>query len=152
MHSTQNDIHELIYLLPFFMQPPPPVNDTNPYNVFRPREKAHRLHTRRVWKIDLCLHSPILNYWRMFVFEVFHSALYILIIILLIPDILNRCNGGKTMCNLLKSFARSILLSTIWMLYYFHVLIAGSSCCLFPLFAVVSMLLFFLISAFSHVL
>ena len=29
-------------------QPPPPVNDTNPYNVFRPREKAHRLHTRRV--------------------------------------------------------------------------------------------------------
>lgn len=31
-----------------FVQPPPPVNDTNPYNVFRPREKAHRLHTRRV--------------------------------------------------------------------------------------------------------
>ncbi|RRT71877.1 hypothetical protein GW17_00042459 [Ensete ventricosum] len=30
------------------VQPPPPVNDTNPYNVFRPREKAHRLHTRRV--------------------------------------------------------------------------------------------------------
>ncbi|OWM69461.1 hypothetical protein CDL15_Pgr013922 [Punica granatum] len=30
------------------LQPPPPVNDTNPYNVFRPREKAHRLHTRRV--------------------------------------------------------------------------------------------------------
>ncbi|PKA50489.1 hypothetical protein AXF42_Ash013703 [Apostasia shenzhenica] len=29
-------------------QPPPPVNDTNPYNVFRPREKAHRLHTRRM--------------------------------------------------------------------------------------------------------
>ncbi|XP_010531965.1 PREDICTED: uncharacterized protein LOC104808112 isoform X2 [Tarenaya hassleriana] len=29
------------------LQPPPPVNDTNPYNVFRPREKAHRLHTRR---------------------------------------------------------------------------------------------------------
>ncbi|MFS7983079.1 putative enhancer of polycomb protein [Helianthus anomalus] len=28
--------------------PPPPVNDTNPYNVFRPREKAHRLHTRRM--------------------------------------------------------------------------------------------------------
>ncbi|KAF2314594.1 hypothetical protein GH714_027804 [Hevea brasiliensis] len=27
---------------------PPPVNDTNPYNVFRPREKAHRLHTRRM--------------------------------------------------------------------------------------------------------
>ena len=35
----------------FFLlvQPPPPVNDTNPYNVFRPREKAHRLHTRRVY-------------------------------------------------------------------------------------------------------
>ncbi|XP_010913981.1 uncharacterized protein [Elaeis guineensis] len=30
------------------LQPPPPVNDTNPYNVFRPREKAHRLHTRRI--------------------------------------------------------------------------------------------------------
>ncbi|URD90077.1 Sodium hydrogen exchanger [Musa troglodytarum] len=29
-------------------EPPPPVNDTNPYNVFRPREKAHRLHTRRM--------------------------------------------------------------------------------------------------------
>ncbi|KAG0475541.1 hypothetical protein HPP92_015227 [Vanilla planifolia] len=30
------------------LQPPPPVSDTNPYNVFRPREKAHRLHTRRM--------------------------------------------------------------------------------------------------------
>jgi len=30
------------------LQPPPPVNDTNPYNVFRPREKVHRLHTRRM--------------------------------------------------------------------------------------------------------
>lgn len=30
------------------LQPPPPLNDTNPYNVFRPREKAHRLHTRRM--------------------------------------------------------------------------------------------------------
>ncbi|VFQ78060.1 unnamed protein product [Cuscuta campestris] len=30
------------------LQPPPSVNDTNPYNVFRPREKAHRLHTRRM--------------------------------------------------------------------------------------------------------
>ncbi|XP_058190287.1 uncharacterized protein LOC131307671 [Rhododendron vialii] len=30
------------------LQPPPPSNDTNPYNVFRPREKAHRLHTRRM--------------------------------------------------------------------------------------------------------
>ncbi|KAL1224194.1 hypothetical protein V5N11_031330 [Cardamine amara subsp. amara] len=30
------------------LQPPPPVNDTNPFNVFRPREKAHRLHTRRM--------------------------------------------------------------------------------------------------------
>lgn len=30
------------------LQPPPPVNDTNPYNVFRPREKAHRLNTRRM--------------------------------------------------------------------------------------------------------
>ncbi|XP_064939586.1 enhancer of polycomb-like protein 1 isoform X2 [Musa acuminata AAA Group] len=30
------------------LQPPPPVNDSNPYNVFRPREKAHRLHMRRM--------------------------------------------------------------------------------------------------------
>ncbi|XP_011088108.2 enhancer of polycomb-like protein 1 [Sesamum indicum] len=30
------------------LQPPPPVSDTNPYNVFRPREKAHKLHTRRM--------------------------------------------------------------------------------------------------------
>ncbi|OEL13096.1 hypothetical protein BAE44_0025885 [Dichanthelium oligosanthes] len=30
------------------LQPPPPTSDTNPYNVFRPREKAHRLHTRRM--------------------------------------------------------------------------------------------------------
>lgn len=30
------------------LQPPPPLTDTNPYNVFRPREKAHRLHTRRM--------------------------------------------------------------------------------------------------------
>ncbi|EPS74424.1 hypothetical protein M569_00331, partial [Genlisea aurea] len=35
------------------LQPPPPVNDTNPYNVFRPREKAHRLHTRRVMNLAL---------------------------------------------------------------------------------------------------
>ncbi|KAI3696020.1 hypothetical protein L1987_79028 [Smallanthus sonchifolius] len=32
----------------FRSMPPPPVNDTNPYNVFRPREKAHQLHTRRM--------------------------------------------------------------------------------------------------------
>eukprot|EP00249_Psilotum_nudum_P021122 c27981_g1_i1 orf=317-1828(-) len=30
------------------LQPPPLVNDTNPFNVFRPREKAHRPHTRRM--------------------------------------------------------------------------------------------------------
>jgi hypothetical protein len=35
-------------LLHCLEQPPPPVNDTNPYNVFRPREKVHRLHTRRM--------------------------------------------------------------------------------------------------------
>ncbi|KAH7661368.1 Enhancer of polycomb protein [Dioscorea alata] len=29
------------------LQPPSPVNDSNPYNVFRPREKFHRHHTRR---------------------------------------------------------------------------------------------------------
>lgn len=34
--------------LHFILQPPPPVNDTNPYNVFRPRERPNRLHTRRV--------------------------------------------------------------------------------------------------------
>lgn len=30
------------------LQPPPPANDTNPFNVFRPREKIHRPHTRRM--------------------------------------------------------------------------------------------------------
>ncbi|KAJ7538338.1 hypothetical protein O6H91_11G044100 [Diphasiastrum complanatum] len=30
------------------LQPSPPVNDTNPFNVFRPREKVHRPHTRRM--------------------------------------------------------------------------------------------------------
>lgn len=30
------------------LQPPPPVSDTNPFNVFRPREKVHRPHTRRM--------------------------------------------------------------------------------------------------------
>eukprot|EP00271_Cylindrocystis_brebissonii_P020534 TRINITY_DN6840_c0_g2_i2.p1 TRINITY_DN6840_c0_g2~~TRINITY_DN6840_c0_g2_i2.p1 ORF type:complete len:267 (+),score=31.28 TRINITY_DN6840_c0_g2_i2:243-1043(+) len=30
------------------LQPPPSLNDTNPFNVFRPREKVHRPHTRRV--------------------------------------------------------------------------------------------------------
>ncbi|XP_062192557.1 uncharacterized protein LOC133896059 [Phragmites australis] len=30
------------------LQPAPPASDTNPYNVFRPREKAYRLHTRRM--------------------------------------------------------------------------------------------------------
>ncbi|KAG1363833.1 enhancer of polycomb-like protein 1 [Cocos nucifera] len=42
-------LQESTFLLIIFvlLQPPPPVNDTNPYNVFRPREKAHRLHTRR---------------------------------------------------------------------------------------------------------
>lgn len=34
------------------VQPPPPVNDTNPYNVFRRREKAHKLHTRRMQRRD----------------------------------------------------------------------------------------------------
>jgi len=32
------------------LQPPPAVTDTNPFNVFRPREKAHRPNTRRVRK------------------------------------------------------------------------------------------------------
>lgn len=45
----------------FCVQPPPPVNDTNPYNVFRPREKAHRLHTRRVGgKLGTCFHCTSL--------------------------------------------------------------------------------------------
>eukprot|EP00897_Mesotaenium_endlicherianum_P009318 jgi/Mesen1/8414/ME000471S07732 len=30
------------------LQPAPSVNDTNPFNVFRPREKANRPHTRRM--------------------------------------------------------------------------------------------------------
>lgn len=32
------------------LQPSPSVNDTNPFNVFRPREKIHRPHTRRMQK------------------------------------------------------------------------------------------------------
>ncbi|KAL7124964.1 hypothetical protein ABFS83_14G084100 [Erythranthe nasuta] len=39
------------------LQPPPPVNDTNPYNVFRPREKAHRLHTRRMQRRENSVQS-----------------------------------------------------------------------------------------------
>ncbi|XP_019442810.1 PREDICTED: enhancer of polycomb-like protein 1 isoform X2 [Lupinus angustifolius] len=39
------------------LQPPPPVNDTNPYNVFRPREKAHKLHTRRMQRRENNLQS-----------------------------------------------------------------------------------------------
>ncbi|KAH9313297.1 hypothetical protein KI387_028332, partial [Taxus chinensis] len=39
------------------LQPPPPVNDTNPYNVFRPREKAHRLHTRRTQRRENSVQS-----------------------------------------------------------------------------------------------
>ncbi|ERN19008.1 hypothetical protein AMTR_s00061p00039240 [Amborella trichopoda] len=39
------------------LQPPPPVNDTNPYNVFRPREKAHRHHTRRMQRRENNLQS-----------------------------------------------------------------------------------------------
>ncbi len=30
------------------LQPAPAVNDPSPFNVFRPREKIHRPHTRRV--------------------------------------------------------------------------------------------------------
>lgn len=53
--------HILTTSATFFVQPPPPVNDTNPYNVFRPREKAHRLHTRRVGgKITICFHFDFL--------------------------------------------------------------------------------------------
>ncbi|WOK95265.1 enhancer of polycomb-like protein 1 isoform X1 [Canna indica] len=39
------------------LQPPPPVNDTNPYNVFRPREKTHRLHTRRMQRRENSVQS-----------------------------------------------------------------------------------------------
>ncbi|XP_057545032.1 uncharacterized protein LOC130824158 [Amaranthus tricolor] len=30
------------------LQPPPPANDTNPNNVFRPREKVHKVHSTRM--------------------------------------------------------------------------------------------------------
>lgn len=39
------------------LQPPPPATDTNPYNVFRPREKAHRLHTRRMQRRENSVQS-----------------------------------------------------------------------------------------------
>ncbi|XP_058083108.1 uncharacterized protein LOC131231045 [Magnolia sinica] len=42
----------LISLFQKATQPPPPVIDTNPYNVFRPREKAHRPHTRRMQRLE----------------------------------------------------------------------------------------------------
>ncbi|CAM6027810.1 unnamed protein product [Sphagnum balticum] len=38
--SSQRDHWQKPFL--HHLQPPPPVNDTNPFNVFRPREKAHR--------------------------------------------------------------------------------------------------------------
>ncbi|XP_038972781.1 enhancer of polycomb homolog 2-like isoform X2 [Phoenix dactylifera] len=44
-HLQESTFLIIIFVL---LQPPPPVNDTNPYNVFRPREKAHRLHARRM--------------------------------------------------------------------------------------------------------
>ncbi|KAL6646497.1 hypothetical protein ACP70R_018105 [Stipagrostis hirtigluma subsp. patula] len=39
------------------LQPPPPANDTNPYNVFRPREKAYRLQTRRMQRRENSVQS-----------------------------------------------------------------------------------------------
>ncbi|KAI0503998.1 hypothetical protein KFK09_014945 [Dendrobium nobile] len=48
LQPTFTDPVPVLLQLDAAAEPPPPVNDTNPYNVFRPREKAHRLHTRRV--------------------------------------------------------------------------------------------------------
>ncbi|XP_047307272.1 enhancer of polycomb-like protein 1 [Impatiens glandulifera] len=39
------------------LQPPPPVNDTNPFNVFRRREKVHKHHTRRMQRREDGVHS-----------------------------------------------------------------------------------------------
>eukprot|EP00249_Psilotum_nudum_P021124 c27981_g2_i1 orf=317-1837(-) len=39
------------------LQPAPSVNDTNPFNVFRPREKAHRPHTRRMQRRENAVQS-----------------------------------------------------------------------------------------------
>jgi hypothetical protein len=47
-HDSCFSVALLLTIAFVFVKPPPPVNDTNPYNVFRPREKAHRLHTRRM--------------------------------------------------------------------------------------------------------
>lgn len=43
------------------------VNDTNPYNVFSPREKAHRHHTRRVDLLSLTceMHDYVSVYYVM---------------------------------------------------------------------------------------
>lgn len=50
----QYDVHTVILLKSFFtdlvvldLQPAPPVNDSSPFNVFRPREKLQRPHSRR---------------------------------------------------------------------------------------------------------
>ncbi|XP_039036423.1 enhancer of polycomb-like protein 1 isoform X2 [Hibiscus syriacus] len=45
--SIKYGVFQLVYNY-WKEKPPPPVNDNNPYNVFRPREKAHKLHTRRM--------------------------------------------------------------------------------------------------------
>lgn len=45
----------------FVLQPPPPVNDTNPFNVFRPREKIHRPHTRRVTILFILCVSDVIR-------------------------------------------------------------------------------------------
>mmetsp|Transcript_10912 Transcript_10912/g.40061 ORF Transcript_10912/g.40061 Transcript_10912/m.40061 type:complete len:541 (-) Transcript_10912:3027-4649(-) len=41
------------------LQPPTSVNDQNPYNVFRPREKVHRPHTRRKRENDLASYQRL---------------------------------------------------------------------------------------------
>lgn len=94
-----------LLVIAVILKPPPPVNDTNPYNVFRPREKAHRLHTRRVFNsmTVLILLCKISN-WQ------FNSCgiLFVLTENLWLPFFFNRCKGGKTMHSHLKSFARWI--------------------------------------------
>eukprot|EP00850_Spirogloea_muscicola_P000864 SM000003S11109 [mRNA] locus=s3:1036341:1040455:+ [translate_table: standard] len=39
------------------LQPAPSNNDTNPFNVFRPRERVHRPHTRRMQRRENDVHS-----------------------------------------------------------------------------------------------
>lgn len=97
--------------LHFILQPPPPVNDTNPYNVFRPRERPNRLHTRRVSHL---LYKLVKHFsWFISISELRGKDLVLtyltgglFLLILIFVKFFFRCKGEKTMCSHLRSCAR----------------------------------------------